>query len=91
MRKPNHKIAILSVTDWQISTNQYSESEAKKFPTATGLVVGWLLEENDEKIVIASHQFLDEDGDEYRMVTAIPKSGILEKHIFDPCKIGGRK
>lgn len=75
-----YPIVAVRATDW----NQYSSfcDCSHNFGYAIGWVVGLLIKEDDEKIVIAHEYF--EGGETLRNTTVIQRETIREYRIFKP-------
>jgi hypothetical protein len=82
--KPNYNIIFLLAKDWQITMDQKTQKESELFPMAKGWACGWLVAEHKDRIIIASHDFINggEDND-FRMLTAIPKVNIIRRYTID--------
>lgn len=67
-------VAVLA-KDWSLYSEQYEFEH--EFDLIAGWIVGLLVSEDDEKIVIAHHWFPVED--QVRRISAIPKGNIVER------------
>lgn len=82
----DHKlqVAVVFASDW--CYYEQNKSIRDKFTPIDGYIVGFVLEEDDEKIVLAHQVF--KENESVRHVTVITKSSIHEMHfmkIDDKC------
>lgn len=68
------KIVYLKAKDWTLWDTEQSRNR-QFFPTETQLV-GWLIQEDKEKIVIAMEWIPNPFGDDLRHVISIPRSCV---------------
>lgn len=72
-----HKIAIINWVDASIhGSNTFTRKEAEESWLMEGVVVGLLVKEDKEKVVIAMDWFPKEDT--FRTLQVYPKSGITK-------------
>lgn len=68
------KVVVLEAIDWGIYTNQVSAKH--EFDIVRGMVVGFLVSEDNEKIVLAPQWFYDGDT---RCTLVVPKCTITNR------------
>jgi len=77
IKKPTYPLVIVCARDWQLYSDQRTIDE--NFDTAIGWVVGFLISEDDKKMVIASNYFQESPIATVRETTVIPKETIILK------------
>ncbi len=78
------QVAVVMASDWCY----YEQTRGIRdiFTPINGFIVGFVLEEDDEKIVLAHQVF--KENDSVRHVTVITKSSVIERYdmkIDDEC------
>lgn len=77
-------VAVVMASDW--CYYEQTKSIYDKFTPIDGYIVGFILEEDEEKIVLAHQVF--KDNESVRHVTVITKTSIIERFdmkIDDEC------
>lgn len=79
--QPHYPLIILYARDWAARDSLLKVSDAKNIPLPTAWIAGWLITERKDCYVVA-HQNFDDEGDEVRETTVIPKENVSFKRII---------
>lgn len=78
---PEYPLIVVCAKDW--SHYGGSRSSEDEFNYVISWIAGWLIEEKDGKIVIAFEHITEQETNDIRDITVIPKENILIKRIID--------
>jgi len=75
---------MIYAVDWNQYSGQHDPEEGKPYHAAKGWITGFLIEENDEHLVITHTCF---DSGNVRYAVVIPKCTIIERHRIELMEI----
>ena len=80
--KQLYPIIVIKARDWSIYSDTYRINEKESWDVMNGWMVGWLIKEQEDSLIIAFEVFEEELYNKMRHVQVVPKETILFKKII---------
>lgn len=81
-QKQPYPLIIIKARDWAIWSDLYRIDEKENWDVEVGWMVGWLIKEQKDSIVLAFEVFEGGSYNKMRHVQVVPKETILFKKVI---------